>query len=125
MGSLESSIRSEVRPLRRAHPHPLPAYRETEFRETSTRWTEAQLRGIRPPATVCWYLRLPDRARRRCSPRGVAYLVCDAADYCDVDELLVVTFTEAAAAEMKSRIHLALREKATQTAPNDFDARWR
>ena len=35
-----------------------------------------------------------------------AYLVCDAPDdkRCHVDELLVVTFTEAAAAEMRSRI---------------------
>jgi ATP-dependent helicase/nuclease subunit A len=41
-----------------------------------------------------------------------AYLVCDAPEHCEVDELLVVTFTEAAAAEMKSRIHAALRDKA-------------
>jgi ATP-dependent helicase/nuclease subunit A len=41
-----------------------------------------------------------------------AHLVCEAAEPCDVDELLVVTFTEAAAAEMKSRIHAALRERA-------------
>jgi ATP-dependent helicase/nuclease subunit A len=41
-----------------------------------------------------------------------AHLVCDAPDRCDVDELLVVTFTEAAAAEMKARIHSALRDRA-------------
>lgn len=41
-----------------------------------------------------------------------AYLVSEARDGCNVDELLVVTFTEAAAAEMKSRIHAALRDKA-------------
>src|ERR1043166_6220132 len=40
-----------------------------------------------------------------------AHLVCDATPYCDVDELLVVTFTEAAAAEMKGRIELALRRR--------------
>src|SRR5439155_17290799 len=40
-----------------------------------------------------------------------AYLVCDATPTCDVDELLVVTFTEAAAAEMKSRIERALHER--------------
>ncbi len=33
------------------------------------------------------------------------HLVCDAKPECDIDELLVVTFTESAAAEMKSRIH--------------------
>jgi ATP-dependent helicase/nuclease subunit A len=43
-----------------------------------------------------------------------AYLVCDAPEpyRCDVDELLVVTFTEAAALQMKSRITKALRERA-------------
>jgi ATP-dependent helicase/nuclease subunit A len=41
-----------------------------------------------------------------------AHLVCDAPDPCEVDSLLVVTFTEAAAAEMKARIHTALRERA-------------
>jgi ATP-dependent helicase/nuclease subunit A len=41
-----------------------------------------------------------------------AYLVCDATEPCDVDELLVVTFTEAAATEMKSRITQALRARA-------------
>jgi ATP-dependent helicase/nuclease subunit A len=43
-----------------------------------------------------------------------AYLVCDAPEpyRCDVDELLVVTFTEAAALQMKSRITKALRDRA-------------
>ncbi|MCH8241334.1 MAG: UvrD-helicase domain-containing protein [Planctomycetes bacterium] len=49
-----------------------------------------------------------------------AYLVCDAPDdkRCHVDELLVVTFTEAAAAEMRSRIVEAIRERASQQ-PDD------
>ena len=40
-----------------------------------------------------------------------AYLVCDAPEphRCDVDELLVVTFTDAAAAEMRDRIGRAIR----------------
>ena len=40
-----------------------------------------------------------------------AHLVCDAASPCDIDELLVVTFTEKAAGEMRSRIAQALRER--------------
>ena len=42
-----------------------------------------------------------------------AYLVCDAppAERCNVDELLVLTFTEAAAAEMRSRIAEAIRAR--------------
>ncbi len=46
-----------------------------------------------------------------------AYLVCDAKDPCDIDELLVVTFTEAAAAEMKSRIQRSIRNHIA-TNPN-------
>src|SRR3954471_1148806 len=41
------------------------------------------------------------------------HLVCDCGEPCDVDELLVVTFTEAAASEMKGRIRSALRERVT------------
>src|SRR5215207_10912376 len=47
-----------------------------------------------------------------------AHLVCDAKEPCEVDELLVVTFTDAAAAEMRSRIGRALRAKA-RAAPSD------
>src|SRR3954471_23491442 len=45
-----------------------------------------------------------------------AYLVCDAPEdvRCDIDELLVVTFTEAAAAEMRDRIGRALDSKCRQ-----------
>src|SRR3954468_22575466 len=40
-----------------------------------------------------------------------AHLVCDARPPCDVDQLLVVTFTEAAASEMKHRIETVFRER--------------
>lgn len=51
-----------------------------------------------------------------------AYLVCDAPPphRCDVNELLVVTFTEAAAAEMRGRIAQAL---AARVEKNPDDAR--
>src|SRR5438874_4782380 len=45
-----------------------------------------------------------------------AYLVSGADNPCDVDELLVVTFTETAAAEMKSRIHGAIRKSIDSRA---------
>ncbi len=49
-----------------------------------------------------------------------AYLVCDAPPQhrCDIDHLLVLTFTDAAATEMRSRIVAALRERLGKT-PND------
>ncbi len=49
-----------------------------------------------------------------------AYLVCDAAEEyrSDVDEILVVTFTEASAAEMKKRICARLAERSAQD-PSD------
>ena len=49
-----------------------------------------------------------------------AYLVCDAPPpyRCDVDRLLVLTFTEAAAAEMRSRIVAAIRQRAADR-PHD------
>ncbi len=45
-----------------------------------------------------------------------AWLVCDAPEPCEVDELLVVTFTEAAAAEMKQRIAAALRRRLLEAS---------
>ncbi len=49
-----------------------------------------------------------------------AYLVCDAPENerCDVDRLLVLTFTEAAAAEMRSRIVEAIRRRC-EARPHD------
>src|SRR5437773_12163247 len=46
-----------------------------------------------------------------------AHLVCDAPEphRCDVDELLVVTFTDNAAAQMRHRIHEALRRRASRS----------
>src|ERR1700675_3269574 len=44
------------------------------------------------------------------------HLVCDAKPECEIDDLLVVTFTESAAAEMKSRIHSALRDQAQKSS---------
>jgi len=51
-----------------------------------------------------------------------AHLVCDARDCCDIDQLLVLTFTESAAASMKARIQEALRQRLAQR-PSDRLAR--
>ncbi|MBK8270254.1 MAG: UvrD-helicase domain-containing protein [Planctomycetes bacterium] len=47
-----------------------------------------------------------------------AHLVLDADPPCDIDELLVVTFTEAAAGEMRERIGRSLRRRMIDR-PND------
>jgi ATP-dependent helicase/nuclease subunit A len=47
-----------------------------------------------------------------------AHLVCDAKPRCNISQLLVVTFTDAAALEMKSRIDEALRKRLAN-APDD------
>src|SRR5688572_3251071 len=46
------------------------------------------------------------------------HLVCDAKPRCNVNQLLVVTFTEAAALEMKTRIEGTLRERAGREPGN-------
>src|SRR5258706_7783803 len=46
------------------------------------------------------------------------HLICDAKPKCNVGQLLVVTFTEAAALEMKSRIEIALRERLAREPGN-------
>ena len=45
-----------------------------------------------------------------------AALVCDVPESqrCSIDELLVVTFTDAAAGEMRSRIRKAIRERSRE-----------
>lgn len=53
------------------------------------------------------------RLRQNRRPRrALHYLVCNAAPPSNIDQLLVVTFTENAAAEMKSRIEQALHNRA-------------
>ncbi|HUB26691.1 MAG TPA: UvrD-helicase domain-containing protein, partial [Tepidisphaeraceae bacterium] len=53
-----------------------------------------------------------------------AHLVCDSRTPCEIDELLVVTFTEAAAAEMRGRIQSAIRRRLeTIAAPSPRLAR--
>lgn len=75
-------------------------------------WTTAQLRGIRTRGRSLLVSAAAGSGKTAVLAERCAFLVCEADDPCDVDELLVVTFTEAAAAEMKSRIGNALRARA-------------
>src|SRR6187549_2072134 len=82
------------------------------------RWTGAQWAGIATTGRSLLVSAAAGSGKTAVLAERCAYLVCDAPDPCDVDELLVVTFTEAAAAEMKARIGDALRARAV-AAPSE------
>src|SRR2546421_11444656 len=83
-----------------------------------SRWTDAQWAGIATTGRSVLVSAAAGSGKTAVLAERCAYLVCDAPEPCDVDELLVVTFTEAAAAEMKSRIGAALRAHAA-AAPSE------
>lgn len=77
----------------------------------NARWTDAQWAGIATTGRSVLVSAAAGSGKTAVLSERCAYLVCDAKPPCDVDELLVVTFTEAAAAEMKSRIERALQDR--------------
>ena len=83
-------------------------------------WTEAQLAGITVHDRSLLVSAAAGSGKTAVLAERCVYLVCDAPDPCDVDELLVVTFTESAASEMKQRIQQSLRrriESVTERVP--------
>lgn len=74
-------------------------------------WSDEQLAGIRTTGTSLLLSAAAGSGKTAVLAQRCAHLVCDAKPSCDVDQLLVVTFTDAAAAEMKTRIERALRER--------------
>ena len=78
---------------------------------SSLNWTPEQRRGITAGGRSILVSAAAGSGKTAILAQRCAHLVCDQAEPCKVDELLVVTFTEAAAAEMKSRIHAALRDR--------------
>src|SRR4029077_423146 len=83
-------------------------------RVSEPRWTPEQWAGITTVGQSLLVSAAAGSGKTAMLAERCAYLVCDAPEpyRCDVDELLVVTFTDAAAAEMKSRITSALRARA-------------
>jgi ATP-dependent helicase/nuclease subunit A len=88
-----------------------------------TDWTPEQLIGITTVGQSLLVSAAAGSGKTAMLAERCAHLVCDADDPCDADELLVVTFTEAAAAEMKSRIAQALRSRTANEDPGGRAAR--
>src|SRR4051812_39797854 len=86
-------------------------------------WTPDQLRGIRTTGRSLLVSAAAGSGKTAVLAHRCAHLVCDASPPCDVDQLLVVTFTEAAAAEMKGRIEAVLRERLGTGQSGDADPR--
>src|SRR3954464_11041661 len=86
-------------------------------------WTDAQWRGISTTGRSLLVSAAAGSGKTAVLAERCAYLVCDApaAALGEVDERLVVTFTNAAAAEMRERIERALR-KRLESAPAPGDA---
>jgi len=82
----------------------------------ASKWTESQLRGIRASGHSLLLSAAAGSGKTAVLAERCAHLVCEAEPPCDVDNLLVVTFTDAAAAEMRSRIERSLRKRLAGSA---------
>lgn len=75
-------------------------------------WTSEQRQAITAGAARVIVTAAAGSGKTAVLAERCAHLICDARPPCDADRLLVVTFTEAAAAEMRHRIGAALRRRA-------------
>lgn len=75
------------------------------------KWTPRQRDGIERVGQSLLVSAAAGSGKTAVLAERCAHLVCEAGEPCEIDELLVVTFTESAAAEMKARIQQALRRK--------------
>ncbi|HWE04985.1 MAG TPA: helicase-exonuclease AddAB subunit AddA [Tepidisphaeraceae bacterium] len=78
---------------------------------TSVRWTSDQLLGITLTGKSLLVSAAAGSGKTAVLAERCVHLVCDAEPRCDIDELLVVTFTEDAASQMRTRINQALRAR--------------
>lgn len=85
--------------------------------QTGHEWTEAQLDAIRARGSSLLVSAAAGSGKTSVLTERCVSLVCDD-PRCNVNQLLVVTFTEAAASEMKGRIEQALRRRLA-AAPGD------
>ncbi|MCZ6699798.1 MAG: UvrD-helicase domain-containing protein, partial [Planctomycetota bacterium] len=81
-------------------------------------WTDSQRRAITTIGGSLLVSAGAGSGKTMVLAERCAYLVADAPSPCAVDRLLVVTFTEAAATQMRERIASALRDRLGKS-PND------
>ena len=81
-------------------------------------WTNDQKRAIETTDRSVLVSAAAGSGKTAVLAERCAHLVVDAKDPCSIDELLVVTFTEAAAAEMRERIARALRDRQARKPGN-------
>jgi ATP-dependent helicase/nuclease subunit A len=92
----------------------------TPTSSASTRtWTPEQQRAIDTTGHSLLVSAAAGSGKTAVLTERCAYLVCDAPEPCNVDELLVVTFTEAAAGEMRTRIRTALAARAAKDTTDE------
>src|SRR5688572_16045873 len=86
--------------------------------DSTDKWTAEQRRAIHTVGQSLLVSAAAGSGKTSVLAERCAYLVCDAQPphRCEVTELLVVTFTEAAAAEMRSRIAGALYKRYQRSA---------
>ena len=81
---------------------------------SARKWTPQQLEAITRTGCNLLVSAAAGSGKTSVLAERCVYLVCDAKPRCHVSQLLVVTFTDAAAAEMKGRIEIALRRRLRQ-----------
>jgi ATP-dependent helicase/nuclease subunit A len=91
----------------------------TDAPKSKITWTPEQRAGIETVGHSLLVSAAAGSGKTAVLAARCAYLVCDAKPPCDVDQLLVVTFTEAAASEMKHRIETVLRERLAGREDDD------
>lgn len=84
--------------------------------DSSPRWTDEQRRAICTGGAHLLVSAAAGSGKTAVLAERCAHFVCDAQPPCDVDQLLVVTFTRAAASEMRSRIEIALQARQGKRA---------
>jgi ATP-dependent helicase/nuclease subunit A len=82
----------------------------------SSKWTDEQREGISTVGHSLLVSAAAGSGKTAVLAERCAHLVCSAQPVCNVDQLLVVTFTRAAAAEMRGRIESAIRKRLDESA---------